>query len=118
MSEREERRAETRKVVTTFILVHDLKKQNLLGYLRDLTLKGVQVNGEKKLKIDTQLTLSFELPCDNPRENLGNLNIPAKVKRCIKVIEAPDTFEIGFEFTQLTSEQKEYVEKFLARYQF
>ena len=118
MSDYGERRTVTRKVVTTFILVQDFKTGSLLGYLRDLTLKGAQVNGKKTPKIDTELTLSFELPCDLPSDAFGALNIPSIVTRCLKVTENPDGYEIGFKFTDLKPKQKERIEKFLSRYQF
>ena len=55
-----DRRREDRKVVMAFTLVYENGK--LLGYLRDLTLRGAQVNGEKTMDVDTQTTLSIDLP--------------------------------------------------------
>ena len=115
MSDYSDRRKEFRKNVLTFILVYDLEGERLLGYLRDLTMNGACISGEKDLSINMQLTLSIKLPDDLLG---GNLNIPSKVTRCVNVTEAPDSYDIGFEFTDLESEEKEMIEKLLERYHF
>ncbi len=42
-----DRREESRKIMMAFTPVHDLNQGILLGYLRDLTLQGALVIGEK-----------------------------------------------------------------------
>ncbi len=118
MSDYGNRRTEARKNVTTFILVRDLKKGKLLGYLRDLTLNGARVAGEKTAKVNKQLILSIDIPYDIPEARAKELDIPSRVTRCVKVTENPDSYEIGFEFTELKAEQEECIGKFLARYRF
>ena len=118
MSDYNDRRTAPRKNITIFILARDLKERSLLGYLRDLTLKGARVAGEKRLKVNTDLTLSIEIPDDIPEARHKALNISSRVTRCVKVTENPESYEIGFEFTELKPEQEECIGKFLARYRF
>ena len=116
MADLSDRRKESRKKVMAFTPVYDLKKGKVLGYLRDLTMKGAQVNGEKKQEVNTQITLSIKLPDDLPEVTSKKLNIKARVKRCIAVPENPNNYEIGFEFSDSQPEQKEIIEKLLERY--
>ena len=102
----------------SFTLVHDAKTGKLLGYLRDLTLNGAQVNGSKELDIGTDVILTMKLLSDIPEVVGQELHIGARVTRCIAVTEMPVGYEIGFKFTDLPSEEKELIEKFLQRYQF
>ncbi len=111
------RRQEARKIVMAFTLVHDLKKEKLLGYLRDLTVSGARVNGEKKQKINSQLILSIELPKEFLGGKSGRLNIDAKVANCLRISEDPASYEIGFEFTNLQPEEIKLIEELLAYYQ-
>ena len=118
MSDYRDQRKEARKLVVEFTLVYDSKKGKLLGYLRDLTLNGAQVSGNKELNIDTAVSLSIELPSDLPGVRAKDLRVGAKVARCIRVTEEPASYEIGFEFTSLESKEKEVIEKLLKRYHF
>ena len=118
MTDHGDRRKEDRKVVMTFTPVYNLKNGKLFGYLRDLTMQGAQVNGEKKPEVDTQTTLSIALPDDLPGATSKRLNIAARVARCIAVPENPNSYEIGFEFTDIQPEQIELIEKILERYHF
>ncbi|MBT3321058.1 MAG: PilZ domain-containing protein [Anaerolineae bacterium] len=118
MSDYGDRRKEARKHIMSFTLVHDAKTGNLLGYLRDITLKGMQVNGSKNLDTDTEVVLSTNLPNDIPEALEKELHIRAKVMRCITVTEEPSSYEIGFEFTNLPSQDKALIKKFLEKYQF
>lgn len=118
MTELSDRRQEKRKVVMAFTLVYELENGKLLGYLRDLTMKGAQVNGEKTLDINKKVTLSIEMPEGVPRVKEKRLNIPARVARCVRDKESASSYEIGFEFTELKSEHIEVMEKLLERYHF
>lgn len=111
-----DRRREDRKIVMAFTLVYENGK--LLGYLRDLTLRGAQVNGEKTMKINTQTTLSIDLPGDLPEITVGRLHIPARVVRCQKEEGSETSYEIGFEFKELQQEQIRIIDSILERYHF
>ena len=116
MSEFDERRKEVRKMVMKFTPVYDAEKGKLLGYLRDLTLQGALVIGEKALEVDSQIILKFDLPGDLPNIDTNFLMIPARVARCIKD-ESPNSYQLGFEFKEVGPEQTG-IEAVLERYHF
>ena len=118
MTNYSDRRKEIRELVVEFTLVYDSKKGRLLGYLRDLTISGARVSGKKKLDIGTEVVLSIELPSDLPEVSAKELKIAAKVASSNQISENPDSYEIGFEFTDLQAEQIGLIEKLLARYHF
>lgn len=60
MSDYSDRRKEARSLVGEFMLVYD-KTGTLLGYLRDLTANGAQVNGNKPMKKGIKVDISIEL---------------------------------------------------------
>lgn len=118
MSDYGNRRKEARELIVKFTLVYHSEKGDLLGYLRDLTMNGAQISGSQKLDIGTEVSLSIELPTDLSGVKVENLHIRAKVARCIPVTEKPSNYAIGFEFTDLQSEQSEVIEKLLKNYRF
>ena len=61
-----DRRNEARELVVEFTLVYDSQQGKLLGYLRDLTMKGAQVSGNKELDVNTPVSLDIEIPRDLP----------------------------------------------------
>jgi c-di-GMP-binding flagellar brake protein YcgR len=117
MSEFDERRKEPRKTVMKFTPVYDTDKGNLLGYLRDLTLQGALVIGEKTLKVNTQVTLKFDLPEELTDFTAKHLTISARVARCIED-ESPNSYKLGFEFKDINPEQIKIIEAVLERYHF
>jgi c-di-GMP-binding flagellar brake protein YcgR len=117
MAERNERRKESRKKLMAFTPVYDQKKDILLGYIRDLTLQGALVIGEKPLAIDSKTTLSMELPGGLPSIKATHLTISARVARCVED-ESPQNFKIGFEFIDVEAEQTEIIQALLERYRF
>jgi PilZ domain len=117
MNEFDERRNDVRKKVMKFTPVYDLDKGSLLGYLRDLTLKGALVIGEKTMAVDTQTRLAIELPGDIPGITNKRLTISARVARCVDD-EGPNSYQLGFEFIDITPEQIQVIEALLERYHF
>lgn len=117
MVEQRERRKEPRKKLMAFTQVYDQPKGSLLGYIRDLTLQGVLVIGEKKLDANTQTTLAFELPGGLPAITATQLSISARVARCDED-ESSQTYKIGFEFINVRPEQTEVLQALLERYHF
>jgi len=118
MSDHGDRRKEARELVVEFTLVYDSQKGKLLGYLRDLTMHGAQVSGNKKLPIGTPVSLEIELPPDLPDVRIQELRLNAKVMRCTLVTEKPANYALGFEFTESKPEEREVIEKLLKRYYF
>jgi c-di-GMP-binding flagellar brake protein YcgR len=117
MSEFDERRKEPRKTVMKFTPVHDADKGSLLGYLRNLTLQGALVIGEKTLDVNTQVTLKFDLPEGLPNIAATNLIISARVARCV-ADESPNSYKLGFEFQEVNAEHTKIIEAILNRYHF
>jgi hypothetical protein len=117
MTEFDERRQEARKLVMKFTPVYDLNQGKLLGYLRDLTLQGALVIGEKTLEVGTLTTLKFDLPGDLPKIEANHLIISAQVARC-EEDESPNSHKLGFEFIDATLDQTEIIESILERYHF
>lgn len=117
MTEQSERRKESRKKLMAFTPVYDQGKDILLGYIRDLTLKGVLVISEKILDVNTQTTLAIELPGGLPEITATRMNIPARIARC-EEDESTQTYKIGFEFTDVKPEHLKIVQALLERYHF
>ena len=117
MSEFDERRKEARKAVMKFTPVYDVDRGILLGYLRDLTLQGALVIGEKTLEVNTPVTLKFKLPEDLPKIKTKHLIISARVARCVED-ESPRSFKLGFEFMDVNFEHTDIIEAILERYHF
>ena len=112
-----ERRTETRKKVMAFTPVHDMKRGTLLGYLGDITLKGAMVIGAKPMEADKKLTLKIEFQDELPGISSKHMTIPARVARCNRD-ESPNSYKIGFEFTDVQPEHKQIIEALLERYHF
>jgi hypothetical protein len=113
----DERRKEKRKVLMTFILVHDQQRRTILGYLRDLTLQGAMVIGEHPQRVNSLLDLVFDLPTELEGVSSRRLILPARVARCLPD-DAPLSYQVGFEFTQVTPEQEKIIAALLGRYHF
>ena len=112
-----DRRKEPRKKLMAFTSVYEEDKGVLIGYIRDLTLQGVLVISEKVLDVNKQLTLAIELPGRLPEIKTTYIAIPARVAHCTKD-ESPQTYEIGFEFTDVTPENLSILQVLLERYHF
>lgn len=117
MSKLEDRRKEVRELVVSFTLVYESSAGKLLGYLRDLNMSGAQVSGNNALNVDTEVTLSIELPNDLSVSET-ELYVNARVARCTQVTESPPNYAIGFEFTDLKPAQRNIIEKLLRHYYF
>jgi c-di-GMP-binding flagellar brake protein YcgR len=117
MNDYNDRRKEPRKKLMAFTPVYERPRGILLGYIRDLTLQGVLVIGEKKLEVNTPTTLEFELPGGLPGVDATQLAVSARVARCDDD-ESSQTYKIGFEFTGIQPEQTEIIKALLKRYHF
>lgn len=113
-----DRRRETREKMTAFTPVYDQHPRTLLGYLADLTSHGAQVTGEKPLQIHRQGFLAIEFSDTLIDISPAQLIIPARVARCTQDEKNPKYFNIGFEFTEVNSENAKVIEAILKRYHF
>jgi hypothetical protein len=112
-----EHRKEQRKKLIAFTPVYDSKNKTLLGYVYDLTMKGVMVVGERSVEPNQDKVLKIDLPGNLETVIFSSLIIPARVAWC-RPDEAPGNFNIGFEFKDLSPENSEVVQAILNRYQF
>jgi hypothetical protein len=111
-----ERRKQERKNLVAYTQVFDLYGGNLLGYLGDLTVSGAMIISEKPLKPDTMLTLAIELP-ELPNIKTMRMNLNSRVAWCQQDL-SPQYFNIGFEFREVSTEQKKLIESIIENYQF
>lgn len=111
-----ERRKEERKSLMAYTQVFDLYGGFLLGYLGDLNLHGAMVIGDKTMKENTELTISIELP-ELPNINAMRMTIPVRVVWCQQDL-SPQFFNIGFEFKEVSEEQKKLIEAIIKNYEF
>lgn len=112
----QERRKIERKHLMAYTQVFDLYAGHLLGYLGDLHSDGAMVIGDKPLKENTELTLAIELP-ELSGVTASRITIPARSAWCQPDI-SPEFFNIGFEFKEVTQEQKVIIEAILKNYEF
>jgi len=113
----QERRKAQRKNLMAYTQVFDLYGGYLLGYLGDLHLNGAMVIGNKLISKNTELTLAIELPDDLPNINIPRIAIPARVVWYQQDI-SPEFFNVGFEFKEVTPEQKIVIEAIIENYEF
>jgi hypothetical protein len=111
-----ERRKEQRKILMAYTQVFDLYGGHLLGYLGDLTLLGAMVIGEKSMDENIELTLAIELP-ELPKITAMRMTLPARAAWCQQDL-SPEYFNVGFEFKEVTPEQKRIIEAIIDRYEF
>lgn len=111
-----ERRKQERKTLVAYTQVFDLYGGNLLGYLGDLTASGAMIISERSMKPDTEISLAIELP-ELPDIKTLRMSLNARVAWCQQDI-SPQYFNIGFEFKEVTAEQKKMIESIIQNYEF
>ena len=112
----QERRKAQRKNLMAYTQVFDLYGGYLLGYLGDLHLNGAMVIGNKVMAENSELTLAIELP-ELPNISTSRITIPARVVWYQQDI-SPEFFNVGFEFREVTPEQKLMIEAIMENYEF
>lgn len=112
----QERRKQERKNLVAYTQVFDLYGGNLIGYLGDLTVSGAMIISEKPLKPETEITLAIELP-ELPGINSTRMSLATRVAWCQQDL-SPQYFNIGFEFKEITPQQKSLIESIIENYEF
>lgn len=112
----QERRKQERKNLVAYTQVFDLYGGDLLGYLGDLTISGAMIISEKAMKQDMEITLAIELP-ELPNIKAVRMSLAARVAWCQQDL-SPQYFNVGFEFKQVTPDQKKMIETIIENYQF
>ncbi|MBN1303260.1 MAG: PilZ domain-containing protein [Anaerolineales bacterium] len=115
MEEYRDRRTERRKKVMAFTLVYTREENTLLGYLGDVSMRGMLVVGERPMEVNTNTTLVVKLPDDLPGTTDKEMVIPARVARCIEGDNVQE-YQVGFEFAAVTEAHKKIIEALLGRY--
>jgi hypothetical protein len=110
-----DRRKGTRRKLMAFTPVYDLMPRVLLGYLRDLTLRGALVAGTTLTTINKETTLQINFPRE--LSDISPVIIPARIAWCHQD-ESPQHFNIGVEFLEVTPVYEELFQKILERYRF
>jgi hypothetical protein len=111
----EKRKSERRKLVA-FAPVYVSPQHALLGYLENLSVDGVMVIGEKPLEVGTQITLVIDFPA-KPEFPARRVIIPARVIWC-KQEPNSQYCNTGFEFLEISEQNKSVIGAILERYQF
>jgi c-di-GMP-binding flagellar brake protein YcgR len=106
-----------RKKLLAFTLVYNRQPKTLLGYLMDLTVGGAQVEGERAVEVDQPLNLSIEFPSGMSEAPNFPFQISARAVRSQKD-ESGKHYHTGFEFTEVTPEQRRILEAIIERYSF
>lgn len=109
------RKAERVKAMI-FTAVYEINGHILLGFLGDITLQGAMVVGEKPIKTGHNTTLSIEFHGATEVPG-GQLTIPAHAAWCRQEQESA-YYHTGFEFLELTEQNRQTIETLLERYKF
>jgi len=111
------KRIEPRKKLMAFTPVYELRHKTLLGYVGDLTLNGAMVIGEKPVEVDRHFILGIEFPESPLTMTAARIVIPSRVAWC-RQDDSPQTFNIGFEFGEVSDENAAVIKAIMERYQF
>jgi len=112
----DERRKLDRKYLIVYSRVFERNLGRMLGYLGDLSQSGAMIISEQAQTVNSVLPLRFDLP-DLNLFKASQLDISARVAHCEPDIN-PAFYNIGFEFLEVTPEQKEIIEKMMEAYEF
>ena len=111
-----ERRKQERKNLVAYTQVYDLNRGVLIGYLGDLSLRGAMVITEKPMPPNFEITLGIDIP-ELPDIKAIRMSLSARVAWCEQDL-SPQFFNVGFEFKQVTDQQKKYIESIIKHYEF
>ena len=112
----EERRKQPRKDLMSYSQVFELYHGKLIGYLGDINLLGAMVIGDEPLEMNTQLTLSIQLP-ELPDITATRMAVPVRVAHSQRDL-SPDYYNIGFEFILVTDQQRRIIQAIIDNYEF
>ena len=112
----EDRRKQPRKDLMSYSQVFELYHGKLIGYLGDINLLGAMVIGDEPLELNTQLTISIQLP-ELPEITATRMAVPVRVAHCQRDL-SPDYYNIGFEFLLITDQQRKIIQAIIDNYEF
>ncbi len=111
-----ERRTLDRKYLMVYSRVFDRATGKILGYLSDLSPKGAMIISDDPISENAKLSLRFDLP-DPPLFSTDHLNLEARVAWCKPDID-PSFYNLGFEFLEISEQEKAIVEEMIVAYEF
>ena len=112
----QERRKQPRKDLMSYSQVFELYHGKLIGYLGDINLLGAMVIGDEPLEVNTQMTISIQLP-ELPQVTATRMALPVRVAHCQRDL-SPEYFNIGLEFSLVTDNQRQIIESIVDNYEF
>jgi hypothetical protein len=112
----EERRKQPRKDLMSYSQVFELYHGKLIGYLGDINLLGAMVIGDEPMEVNTQLTISIQLP-ELPDITATRMAVPVRVAHSQRDL-SPDYYNIGFEFILVTDQQRKIIQAIIDNYEF
>lgn len=112
----EERRKQPRKDLMSYSQVFELYHGKLIGYLGDINLLGAMVIGDEPLEVNTQLTISIQLP-ELPDITATRMAVPVRVAHSQRDL-SPDYYNIGLEFVLVTDQQRRIIQAIIDNYEF
>jgi len=112
----EERRRIPRKYLMAYSSVFEQSTGKMLGYLSDLTLEGLMVIGKEKLEIGKETEIRIDLP-EIPAFKENSLQISVRIIWLQPDID-PRLNNIGFNFIDLSEEQKPIISEMIEIYEF
>lgn len=112
----QERRKQPRTELMSYSQVYDLYSGQLIGYLGDINLLGAMVIGDEPLEMNTNLTISIQLP-ELPGITATRIAMPVRVAYSKKDL-SPEYFNIGLEFKLITDNQRNIIETLIDNYEF
>ncbi|HNK63278.1 MAG TPA: PilZ domain-containing protein [Anaerolineales bacterium] len=111
-----ERRKQERKNLVAYTQVFDLFDGVLIGYLGDLSLQGAMAICEKSIQPDTSITIGIDIP-ELPDVRATRMSLSSRVAWCEPDL-SPQFYNIGFEFKEITPQQKQLIETIIQHYEF
>jgi hypothetical protein len=112
----QERRKQPRKDLMSYSQVYDVREGSLIGYLGDMNLLGAMVISDQKMDVDSELTISIQLP-ELPNSKEETMILPTRVAWCQQDI-SPEYYNVGLEFKIVTDKQKVIIEAIMEKYEF
>lgn len=112
----QDRRKQSRRDLMSYSQVFELYHGKLIGYLGDINLLGAMVIGDEPLEVDSQMTISIQLP-ELPDIHATRMVLPVRVTYCQKDL-SPEYLNIGLEFSLVTENQKKIIEAIIDNYEF
>ncbi len=101
-----------RRHLIFYLRVFDNETNKLVGYIGDISTKGVMLVSEKPIKTDKVFSLSLHLNPTNDRREPRVVNFDARSIWCRNDVN-PDLYDTGFELIDLAEETVEEISELI-----